>query len=953
MLIRIWWKEMRSLAPIMATLALTLMVLQWFLLAYGGADMRRGVLVPIALGWAALYALVAGAASFAGEREVRMMGFLDALPVGRGMLWLGKASFAVGSSLLVGVAFRLISLLGWDWVSVNPLLTFPRVDLFFALLLVEAAIWGLVWSSLSKNAITAGILAIITTTATVSLGSILGWNAADQQFGKLDSGTVEIRLGLIAAGLVVSYLVLDRELNGWLPPRHQRATDVTPRLAAVPVEARWTGWSIWPSPGFWSVSWQTVREGRSTWWLSLAIVSILPGFVALIAQPSFSGGGLLIVLIYLALLIQGTSVFGLENSGGTRQFLDNQAVRPRMVWAAKVTTWGFGLVIFFAIFALVSVLILMFGQTGGMSDGGIRDSTGLIVALAIAADTFAVGMVGGMIFTRRITAVMVSFLALLVITVPQMALFTADMIPAWSLGLTPLILLGISFLWAGDWLAVRGDLRRWSRLTVLGIVPTVGLCLWYVGGRAWGIPDIGPDNLETNNPAVWNSSTHDAYVQLERQLVRPELGPESNPVDLVVAADLVRRGWSTASPEVVATWKANTALIDQARRLAARPEAVPCYDMPVGLSMSLLDEGEDTGLFPRMKLGATLLTWDGLERRSRGDFVGAWEDILAQYRMSVQAAGGARSIRDYYAAMRIAEGALQQALAWAREPNVPLDAVHAARLAIQELRLPDMTDVIRAESQRLEAALDLPTERWVDELTPTSRNRGAADNDDTSAAFQRIINSWAIVPSWERERTRRILRSVTRIALDYARNDHYERDGYLPFYPQNGRVRLSQSMPDPTLPKVSGVANRDVDYAVTPMADRVLGWIVNSEREYDRELTNRRGLDTILAIRSWQITHDGDAPVDLAQLVPGTMNAIPVDPFLSNRELLSYLRGTAEEGNSIEGSAVCWLSSVGPDGRRGGLQGSQSNPNPWPGDQRGDDLIYALPAHIPPTKPVP
>ena len=264
-----------------------------------------------------------------------------------------------------------------------------------------------------------------------------------------------------------------------------------------------------------------------------------------------------------------------------------------------------------------------------------------------------------------------------------------------------------------------------------------------------------------------------------------------------------------------------------------------------------------------------------------------------------------------------------------------------------------MTNVILAESRRLEVALDVPTERWVDEVTPSSRARAAVEGSETGVAFQRIINSWAIVPAWERERTRRILRSVTRIALDYARNDHFERDGYLPFYPQDGRAPYFPVSPDPTLPKVSGVANRDVAYAVTPLADRVTGGVVNSEREYDRELTNRRALDTILAIRLWQITHGGEAPVDLTQLIPVMMDQVPVDPFSLNFQPLGYLRAAPEQGNFSEEQGDAWLFSVGPDGRRTALQSFRSNSNPYTIEQRGDDLIYELPAHNPPPKPTP
>jgi hypothetical protein len=70
MLARLWWKEARLFWPV------------WLVLVLAAAGVHglalntierpdRGMLMGFALGWAVLYALAAGAAAFAGERENR------------------------------------------------------------------------------------------------------------------------------------------------------------------------------------------------------------------------------------------------------------------------------------------------------------------------------------------------------------------------------------------------------------------------------------------------------------------------------------------------------------------------------------------------------------------------------------------------------------------------------------------------------------------------------------------------------------------------------------------------------------------------------------------------------------------------------------------------------------------------------------------------------------------
>ena len=91
---RLWWKDARQFWPI------------WLFCSgrrghavadveLRGRPVRYGALGVSALLWAGLYALAAGAAAFAGERETGTLRLLDILPADRRVVWAGKVSFAL------------------------------------------------------------------------------------------------------------------------------------------------------------------------------------------------------------------------------------------------------------------------------------------------------------------------------------------------------------------------------------------------------------------------------------------------------------------------------------------------------------------------------------------------------------------------------------------------------------------------------------------------------------------------------------------------------------------------------------------------------------------------------------------------------------------------------------------------------------------------------------------
>src|SRR4051794_381937 len=116
MVARLWWKDVRQFWPIWVLLAAVALGVQGLALHYGYVEARQGGMAVAALFWACLYGFAVAAAAFAGERETRTLGLLDLLPVERWRLWLAKSSFALASTMALGlILFAAASLVTDRW----------------------------------------------------------------------------------------------------------------------------------------------------------------------------------------------------------------------------------------------------------------------------------------------------------------------------------------------------------------------------------------------------------------------------------------------------------------------------------------------------------------------------------------------------------------------------------------------------------------------------------------------------------------------------------------------------------------------------------------------------------------------------------------------------------------------------------------------------------------------
>ena len=833
MLARLWWKEWRAFGPIWLILGLAAAGLQWLLLSTRSDDVRSGALTTAALAWAVFYAFAAGSAAFAGERESGTMGFLDALPVPRPTLWLGKATFALASTF--GLALLLAGLAAAGTEARDPAgyYGYGPIVRMFGVLLFEAVAWGFLWSSFSRNPLLAGAMSVVSV-AIISIYSnvlIPSRNLATSS-NLVDPEAVPARLLLASSALAASaFIIRLRHVPRGVSISEPSEAASSTRLREIPVRRASAARSL---------DWQAWREGWTTGVLVAFMGLVVPIVTTILG--SVREGPFALILAVLACLVAGVAVFGTEGGSATPRFLVQHGVTPGAVWTRRIWVWGLGMTGFLAIF-LASFArlgpILPPGGPSGLAQMGYE----LIAIAAIVIDAFAVGIVCGMAIPRRITAVLVGVIGMLAIAPIQVAVATMGMVPGWTLLLTPAILLGVSRAWAGDWMAGREGARPWVRLGLLLVIPFSILGSAYVAWRAWGVADVGPQFIAASAPVEAIPPGQDAVEEYRRVIagvrasafIQNLSGLNSEPDEEVIA-----RGWDPGQPQVVSFWGENRAAIDLARKASAMPgwrfEAVE------RLTIDLLSRGR----------------WS----RASGGSAGSWPSTPAsgcpgatcpvrlgrtsspKLRRANQLTATAPTLVQMLIASQIHHRAVGLAIDWAGDPRQSTETIRAARDDLKRLPpLPSMAGALRVESLILDRTFDLPAEELDRFLGSGSLAHGPTG---------RLIFTWLTAPWWERTRAKRISRRLVAEMLPEMDREPWKR---------------------------SPTANFDAFPEGSPLARLVFPACRGVVNALDREIVGRRALEQVLALRTWQIGHDGQYPETLEALVPGELERLPLDPY--------------------------------------------------------------------------
>ena len=834
MLARLWWKEYRTFGPAWLVLVLAVVGLQKLLLTARTEDVRSGSLTVVALVWAVLYAFASGAAAFAGEREAKTLGFLDALPVGRGTLWLGKVSFALASTFGLALVLAGIAAIGTETRDPRDIYGHGELLRVFGTILFEGVAWSLLWSSVSKNPLIAGVMGVLSAFLAFATldrllvldllpppGRVLATNDLVSPVGMV------VRLLAASIALAASYFVMTRKPSRGSRPSRREPTD---RFVPVPLRA---------SSASRSLTWQATREGATTWLL----VALMGGMVAFISWSPTSppDGSTEIFLATLAALVAGVGVFGLDGASNSRRFLVHHGVKAGATWWRRWLAWGLAMGPIFGLATLTfwRVRFPLVGQ-GSIGEPALVEAT-LTLACGVA-DAFAVGLVCGMAIARRITAAMVGVLALIVLVPLQLALAFNAMIPTWGLALVPTILVVISRAWADDWLHQRDGARPWLKLAGLIVVPFGLLGFAFVAYRAFGVPDVGPQFPPGILRAEAIPPEEDAAEGYQSAIRLFHASRDTTGNDPTAAMErVIERGWDSLALDVVEWWKREPRVVEFARNASAKPRTL--FPVP-------LDSSDGSTAREMQNLGR-FLALDARERLSRGDLPGAWGDILAQFRMAHHLQTSLPTLEKVREAGALHHRAVRLAFDWLRDPRQSREVVGKALADLKGLpEPPNLVQTIQVESALLEQMLDLSGAELTSELE--SRPGGRQAN-----AIGSVFLAWLVAPLWERSHARRVGRQLIHDELSIAS---------LPPWERASPIRLH---PDGLAPGFQG----------SPLLRRVYPSFAAGREVLDKEFVEQRGLTLALALVAWKLDHDGRYPEDLEALVPGLLATLPADPY--------------------------------------------------------------------------
>ena len=342
---------------------------QWMILMFVGRPARLGGLGLASLLWASLYALAAGAAAFAGERETGTLRLLDNLAVDRSVVWKGKVSFALVTTLALTFLLLVMAAISTDrWNPQHPLTPYHFACL--CMFVLVALGWALFCSSVFETALGACVAALCFSGLTLiavagGITAILDGKAAatTSMLGPIEFSVMIATMVASQAFFVLrgprkriefqfqSPIVVSRSASLTSRRAHVGTPDVTvPAPAARPMAA-----GIMPgaAPASRRPRWieartlvsQTVKESRQTWFFLTAFAIVVTAMSYALEAWSLDPLWLTIIAL-VGFLTAGVNVFGLENRARSYRFLVHHGARPGLVWAIKLATWIGALAVF-------------------------------------------------------------------------------------------------------------------------------------------------------------------------------------------------------------------------------------------------------------------------------------------------------------------------------------------------------------------------------------------------------------------------------------------------------------------------------------------------------------------------------------------------------------------------------------------------------------------------------
>lgn len=550
MILTLAWKEVREHRSIWITMVVMTVLLGWGLshiVAAGDRNVAAAVAALTILGMAATYGVVCGAMMFAGEHEGGTLVFLDIFLGRRPLLWLGKfglgaalalsQAIAVGGILCfldqdapawgvgllgrqVGVGLRLHAVGFGDaslWLFILPVVT------------LEAYVWGLFGSSLSRRVLSAAAVAAVGAAPVWLFAVCMPPQAA--LVIRLAAGTFVLAYSCVAfvdrarePGLALEgapstpdereeFLEAYASFEVVDAAPHSLSTPTKPAVVAAPAPSQ-EAFQVVHEPA--AAAKKRPREvpahspAEALWWLTgqqaLPITVALAVAVPLAAFLMPANSQILWPLFSMLLgILCGTAAFAPEQRDLSYQFLAAQHLPLESIWRFKTLYWGGVAVIggvtllvgaYIAQLCLAEILTLRQGQLAGnvapLFQGTLVSRMGgVLFFTAWLAVGYCAGLVVVWLCRKNILAVLVSVL----VASAAMSLWLPSLLAGgtwgWQLWLVPLLAIVASRLLVRAWAGGRIKERR-PALALTGFASAVvAWALICYAWRAWELPDVG------------------------------------------------------------------------------------------------------------------------------------------------------------------------------------------------------------------------------------------------------------------------------------------------------------------------------------------------------------------------------------------------------------------------------------------------------------------------------
>ncbi|MGO9921022.1 MAG: hypothetical protein ACLQIB_40835 [Isosphaeraceae bacterium] len=869
---RLWWKDARQLWPIWVFLAVAAAVAQWLTEKYWTSARSPNALILLAIMWASFYAVAAGAAAFAGEVEAGTLRLLDILPVKRRVAWAGKVSFGLVTALVLTGLLLAMAALGTNrWTNTASTQALRPWDVAsLTVIVLEALGWGLFWSALLNSALSAAVAAILCTGISCifilarldtlllefpdKLRQLTAWQFGIALIATAASNILFTRSGLpkrlriaLRSPIVVVRTGSRHSSPGRLEFPSPGATALLqaaePRIAQVARAGALTSRTSRPSRRTW------LLEARALAWQTAREGWRTWCFLAVIGFLGTVPTILIAGYVEPALLVFAS--IGIALPAGVSVFgLENRAGTQRFLnhhAARPGLVWLVKLTIWglglAAICAPQAILDAMFPAPA------YRRGQEILVGLMAFPVAFGVPQLCGMTIRRGITALVAALTLTLALAIPLITGIFMLIVPLSGLLVLPIALLAVSWAWSGDWLRSRPAPGRWVRLGLLLFGAGLLLSVGYASYRVLSVPNISL----VAAPESWIEAAS-AMPPTERN-----------------AADLYREAARRLNSQHIAQpaeyLKENSEALNLIRRAAAQPE---CRFE----TLDRLTAANGLDLPPMGQL-AKLVMLDAGTCQKNGNLGGAWDDLLVLFHMA-RHLGEGTATRKSLEAWEIERDGLGLAMEWAVAPKQTLERLHAALAAYRALpKMAQAADAVRAEAHLTEKTLSLPADKLRDEIL-------SMRSEHWQAAWVDVIT----LP-WEIARARRVNRFLAAAFFQAAVQEPFQR-----------HVLSSKEFSTPEL---------DYIRQSTPLANLLIANFAPFIESSDRNEVGRRALVQLLALRAWQLRHDGKFPERLEVLVPEELPSLPNDPYTGRP--FGYIRSEGQILLSLRGTLRCWLSS--------------------------------------------